>query len=36
MRKKILWAVITLCLSVLTIIALFYNGGLSLPELWQD
>ena len=36
MRKKILWAVITLCLSVLTIIALFYNGGLSLSELWQD
>lgn len=36
MRKKILWAVITLCLSVLTIIALFYNGGLSLAELWQD
>ncbi|MBQ9538731.1 MAG: flippase-like domain-containing protein [Treponema sp.] len=36
MKKKILWAVITLCLSVLTIIALFYNGGLSLAELWQD
>ena len=36
MRKKILWAAITLCLSVLTIVALFYNGGLSLPELWQD
>lgn len=36
MKKKILWAVITACLSVLTIYALFYNSGLSLSELWQD
>lgn len=36
MKKKILWAVITFCLSVLTIYALFYNSGLSLSELWQD
>ena len=36
MKKKILWAVITFCLSVLTIYTLFYNSGLSLPELWQD
>ena len=36
MKKKILWAVITAVLSVLTIYALFYNSGLSLTELWQD
>ncbi len=36
MKKKILWAVITFCLSLLTIYALFYNSGLSLSELWQD
>ena len=36
MRKKILWAVITSILSVLTIYTLFYNSGLSLTELWQD
>ena len=33
MKKKLLWAAITLCLSVLTIYALFYNSGLSIPEL---
>ena len=36
MKKKLLWAVITFCLSVLTIYALFYNSGLSLSELWQN
>ena len=36
MRKKVIWAVITFCLSVLTIYTLFYNSGLSLTELWQD
>ena len=36
MKKKVLWAVITFCLSVLTIYTLFYNSGLSLTELWQD
>ena len=36
MKKKVLWAVITCLLSVLTIYTLFYNSGLSLPELWQD
>ena len=34
MQKKVWWAIITLCLSILTIFALFYNSGLSLPELW--
>ena len=36
MKKKVMWAVITSLLSVLTIYALFYNSGLSLSELWQD
>ncbi len=36
MKKKVLWAVITFILSVLTIYTLFYNSGLSLTELWQD
>lgn len=36
MKKKVLWAVITFCLSVLTIYTLFYNSGLSLTELWED
>ncbi len=36
MKKKVLWAVITTILSVLTIYTLFYNSGLSLTELWQD
>ena len=36
MRKRILWAAITLCLSVLTLLALFHNGDLSPAELWQD
>ena len=36
MKKKVLWAVITGILSVLTIYALFYNSGLSLSELIQD
>ena len=36
MKKKLLWAVITTGLSVLTIYTLFYNSGLSLTELWQD
>lgn len=36
MKKKVLWAVISFVLSVLTIYTLFYNSGLSLSELWQD
>ena len=36
MKKKVMWAVITSLLSVLTIYALFYNSGLSLSELFQD
>ena len=36
MKKKVLWALFTLCLSLLTIYALFYNGGLSLSELWTN
>ncbi len=36
MKKKVLWAVFSLCLSILTINALFYNSGLSLPEFLQD
>ena len=36
MKRKLWWAIITFCLSVLTIYALFYNSGLSLSELWQD
>lgn len=36
MKKKLLWAAITLCLSLLTIHALFYNSGLSISELWTD
>lgn len=36
MKKKVLWAVITFILSVLTIYTLFYNSGLSLTELSQD
>ena len=36
MKKKVLWAVITTVLSVLTIYTLFYNSGLSLTELWED
>ncbi len=36
MKKKLLWAAITLLLSALTIFALFYNSGLSLTELWQN
>ena len=36
MKKKVLWAVISFLLSVLTIYTLFYNSGLSLTELWQD
>ena len=34
MKKKVLWALFTLFLSLLTIYALFYNGGLSFSELW--
>ncbi len=36
MKKKVLWALLTLVLSILTIYALFYNSGLSLTELSQD
>ena len=36
MKKKVLWALFTLCLSVLTIYALFYNGDLSPSELWTN
>lgn len=36
MKKKVLWAFFTLCLSVLTIYALFYNGDLSPSELWTN
>ena len=32
MKKKVLWAVFSLALSILTIHALFYNSGLSLTE----
>lgn len=35
MKKNILWTVFTLCLSVLTFYALFYNSGLSISELRQ-
>ncbi len=35
MKKKVLWTIFTLCISVLTIYALFYNSGLSVSELWQ-
>ena len=35
MKKKVFWAVFTICLSILTIYALFYNSGLSLYDLWQ-
>ena len=35
MKKKVFWALFTLCLSILTIYSLFYSGGLSVPELWQ-
>ncbi len=36
MKKKVFWAFITFCLSILTIYALFYNSGLSFEELWID
>lgn len=36
MKKKLLWAVFSLCLSILTIHALFYNSGLSIAELSKD
>ena len=36
MKKKVLWALFTFCLSILTIFALFYNSGLSLSELWYN
>lgn len=36
MKKKVIWALFTLCLSILTIFALFHNSGLSLTELWQN
>ena len=36
MKKKVLWALFSLCLSILTIHALFYNSGLSISELSQD
>ena len=36
MKKKVLWALFTFCLSILTIFALFYNSGLSISELWSN
>ncbi len=36
MKKKVLWALFTFCLSILTIFALFYNSGLSISELWYN
>lgn len=36
MKKKLLWASVTCCLSVLTIYSLFYNSGLSFSELWNN
>ena len=36
MKKKVLWAIFTLCLSILTIYGLFHNSGLSLSELWTN
>ena len=36
MKKKFLWACVTLGLSVLAICALFYNGGFSFEEFLQD
>ena len=36
MKKKVFWACISLCLSILTIYALFYNSGLSLSEFWLN
>ncbi|MBR5965517.1 MAG: flippase-like domain-containing protein [Treponema sp.] len=35
MKKKVFWALFTLCLSILTIFSLFYSGDLSVPELLQ-
>lgn len=36
MRKKVLWACVTLALSAFAISALFYNGGFSFVEFLQD
>ncbi|MBQ9626717.1 MAG: flippase-like domain-containing protein [Treponema sp.] len=36
MRKKVLWACVTLALSAFAISALFYNGGFSFAEFLQD
>ena len=36
MKKKVLWAIFTLCLSILTIFGLFHNSGLSLSEFWTN
>ena len=36
MRKKVLWACVTLGLSAFAICALFYNGGFSFAEFLQD
>lgn len=36
MKKKVLWACVTLGLSALAICALFYNGGFSFAEFLQD
>ena len=36
MKKKVLWAFLTFCLSILTIYGLIYNGGLSFTELWTN
>lgn len=36
MKKKVLWACVTLGLSALAICALFYNGGFSFAEFMQN
>ena len=36
MKKKVFWAFFTLCLSALTIYALFYNSGLSISDFWKN
>ena len=36
MKKKVLWACVTLGLSAFAICALFYNGGFSFAEFLQD
>ena len=36
MKKKVFWALFTLCLSILTVYSLIHNGGLSFSELWTN